>query len=91
MVATYKIQSRIKCTEFKRVYMIVDAILPQLINAMCDKNMDFEINSISNHRDSLTISVHYDEADMPELCELFTLITRGISEEFEVIAMKGVL
>lgn len=91
MRATYNIQSKMKCTEFKRVYMVVDAILPQLIDTMCDRNMDFEVNSISDHRDSLMFSVYYDEAGARELCELFALITREISKDFEVLVIQGVL
>lgn len=91
MVAIYNIKSKIKCTEFKRVYTIVDAILPRFIETMFAFDIDFEITSINEHRDNAIISVHYNEEDRQQICEFFTVAANQYCKEFDIITVKGVL
>ena len=91
MVAVYNIKSKIKCTEFKRVYTVVDAILPKLIETMFAFDIDFEVTAINEHRDSAIISVHYNEEDRRQICEFFAATAKQYCKEFDIIAIQGVL
>lgn len=91
MVAIYNIKSKIKCTEFKRVYTIIDAILPKIIEAMFAFDIDFEITSINEHRDNVIICVHYDEKDRQQICEFFTVAAKEYCKEFDIVTTNGVL
>ena len=91
MVAVYNIKSKIKCTEFKRIYTTIDAILPRLIETMFAFDMDFEVTSINEHRDGAIISVHYNEEDRQKICEFFTVAAKDYCKEFDIITITGVL
>lgn len=91
MVAIYNIKSKVKYTEFKRIYTTIDAILPKFIETMFTFDIDFEITSISEHRDNAIICVHYDEKDRQQICEFFTVSAKEYCREFDIITIQGVL
>jgi hypothetical protein len=91
MVAVYNIKSKIKYTEFKRIYTIVDAVLPKLIETMFAFDIDFEVSSINEYQNSAIINVHYNEEDRQQICEFFTVMTKEYCKEFDIITITGVL
>ena len=91
MVAIYNIKSKIKCTEFKRVYTTIDAILPKFIETMFAFDIDFEITSINEHRDHVIICVHSNEEDRQQICQFFTVAAKEYCREFDIITVDGVL
>lgn len=91
MVAIYNIKSKVKCTEFKRIYTTVDAILPKFIETMFAFDIDFEITSINEHRDDVIIHIHYDEKDRQQIYKFFMVMAKKYRQEFDIIAIEGAL
>ena len=92
MTAIYKIQSRIhKGQKHNYSYKSIDAVIPQIINAMREWLFDFEICSISENRDCLIMQIYYDDSNKKDVCSFMSVTTLHFSEHYDVIAVEGVL